>query len=310
MMKWLKWAVGEAGSRTASMTLQNVIGRIAGSFPLVVISTLMIGIVQCSTAFGIVRRKQLDIFPSRRLVTGSVLFGIGAFVNTLLAFMAYVYDANMAVYTMITLLAIIPGAIIDRIWFNEKITLRLIAGIILATIAGWLILDLPNLESFTDMPVWTWIGLGNAIGLSINQGITRWSKEVNPWVKNFWGGSTTAILCLLTVLIFADETIRAVATADMGRVLGWSAVISFLVIGIWSFNVIAYRDGAAIPTKQVVVNGIFLTLTIFAGYLFFGDMITSTQFGGMVVYLIAFTVMNKEAWEYITRTQRVSSATR
>lgn len=298
-MKWIKWALGEAGFRTASMALQKQIGTVAGNLPLVTFSTLIIGVVQAVVAGSVLMKKEIDFFPSGKLVSGSILFGIGAFINTIIAFMAYVNGANIAVYTLITLLAIVPGAIIDKLCFGEKSSPRQIIGIMIVVFAGWLILKAPDISALSELPLWAWLGILNAFCLSINQGITRWVKEVDPWVKNFWGGSTTALLCIVTLGVFGPTISELLAMPSFQSVFAWSGVIALVVIGIWSFNVIAYRDGAAIPVKNVVVNGTFLSLTILVGLLFFDDTISLIQIAGILTYLIAFSIINNETWLFM-----------
>lgn len=300
LMRWIKWAFSEALARTASMTLIKVIGGAAGGLPLSLVSTLIIGTVQTSAAGGVMRLTRAQLFPSRRLVTGSVLFGVGAFVNSVIPFLAYGYGANIAVYTFLTLLAIAPGALIDRVCFGERTSFRQTCGIGLAVFAGWLVLNRPSLAELLSLPVWAWLALLNALGLAINQGISRWVKDVNIWTKNFWGGSTTSLLSL-ACLAFGTLAQEALHSPALPTVLGWSALIALVVIGIWSFNVIAYRDGAAIPVKHVVVNGTFLSLVVLVGFLVFGESVTLTQFGGMLVYLSAFAVINNEVWGYLTQ---------
>lgn len=303
-MKWIKWALAEAGFRTVSMTLQKVIGNISRGLPQVVVSTLVIGAMQCLAASIVLRTKRINPLPGNILVLGSVLFGVGAFVNTVIAFMAYVYGANIAVYTFITLLAIVPGAMIDRVFFSERLIARQYMGIAGAIIAGWLILKTPSLAEVTLLPVWVWLGIANAFGLAVNQGISRRVKNVNPWVKNFWGGLTTFILCLTALAIFGNRWWGEITSPDIVPVLLWSIAISVVVIGIWTFNVIAYRDGGSIPTKHVVVNGTFLTLVTIVGFVIFGDEITTIQFGGMAIYLGAFVLINNEVWTYLAKPSR------
>lgn len=299
-MRWIKWALGEGLFRTASMILSKIIGDLSSSFAHLILSTSVIGIVQTIVAGIVIRHKKINAFPGKRLVGGSILFGVGAFVCTVLPFSAYMLGANITVYTSLTLLAIIPGALIDWVWFGEKLAVRQGVGIVLALGAGWLVLKAPSFHELADLPVWVWLALLNAIGLSLNQGITRWVKEVDVWVKNFWGGLTTALLCGVTLVIFGDATLHAISSPDIVPVLWWSVAIAFLVIGIWSFNVIAYRDGAAIPTKNVFVNGIFLTGATFAGLIIFGEEVLLLQIIGMLMYVVAFVLTNNEVWRYVS----------
>jgi len=296
-MRWIPWALGEAVFRATSVTLIKIIGELSQTLAHVTLSTLVIGLVQSVVAGSMLVRNR-TFSTTRRFFIGSVLFGVGAFFSSIVAFVAYMQGANMAVYTLLTLLAIVPGALIDRIWFGERLVARQMLGIALAILAGWLALKVPTVAELAGLPLWTWLGLLNAVGLAVNQGCTRWIKDVDPWVKNFWGGLTTLLLGVM-VLVFLGMDRALLSGPDIRPLLLWSTLIAFAVIGIWSFSVIAYRDGAAIPTKHVLVNGVFLALVLAVGFLVFNEEIAPVQVGGMLVYLCAFVLINNEVWRFV-----------
>jgi len=282
------------------MTLLKVIGNLSQGLLQIILSTFVIGSTQLIVAAVVIKVNNLRFLTVKRLVIGSIIFGVTAFINTVIPFMAFVYDANIAVYTFITLLAIIPGAIMDRIWFKERLIMRQYLGIFVAIGAGWLILKTPNLSELLNLPLWVWLAGVNAIFLSIGQGITRAIREVNPWVKNFWGGLTTTALCLVGFLIYNQQIAKILISPETWLILFWSIAIAFIVIGIWTFNVIAYRDGSSIYTKHVVVSGVFMVLIIFIGLFIFKEQITIVQSMGIIMYFIAFVLVNNEVWKRVT----------
>ena len=178
--------------------------------------------------------------------------------------------------------------------------MRQYLGIFVAIGAGWLILKTPNLSELLNLPLWVWLAGVNAIFLSIGQGITRAIREVNPWVKNFWGGLTTTALCLVGFLIYNQQIAKILISPETWLILFWSIAIAFIVIGIWTFNVIAYRDGSSIYTKHVVVSGVFMVLIIFIGLFIFKEQITIVQSMGIIMYFIAFVLVNNEVWKRVT----------
>jgi len=299
-MKWIKWAFAEAGFRALSMTLLKVIGNLSQGLLQIILSTFVIGSIQLIVAAIVIKVNNLRFLTVKRLVIGSIIFGITAFINTVIPFMAFVRDANITVYTFITLLAIIPGAIIDRIWFQEQLIMRQYLGIFVAIGAGWLILKTPNLSELLNLPLWVWLAGANAIFLSIGQGITRAIKEVNPWVKNFWGGLTTSILCLVVFSIYNQQIAKILMSPETWLILFWSIAIAFIVIGIWTFNVITYRDGSSVYAKHVVVSGVFMVLIILIGLFIFKEQITIVQSMGIIMYFIAFVLVNNEVWKRAT----------
>jgi drug/metabolite transporter (DMT)-like permease len=300
-MGWVKWALGEAALRVTSITLVKVVGGLANTFGQLTLSTLIIGSVQILAALGVLAYKRTSIWAPRRHIIGSIAFGIGAFFGTMLPFVAFMLGANLAVYTFLALLAIIPGAFIDRIFFGERLVVRQLGGIALAVFAGWLVMNMPNLDELATLPLWAWLALINACTLAINQGVTRWIKEVDVWVKNFWGGVGTAALCVLTFLILGPETIATVATSASTPIVLWSTVIAIVVIGLWSFNVLAYRSGASIPTKNVFVNGVYLFGALAVGYLLFEEPVHMAQLFGILTYIVAFALINTQVWGYLTK---------
>jgi drug/metabolite transporter (DMT)-like permease len=298
-MKWLKWAIGEAGFRATSMTIMRLIGAVIIAVPQAAFSTMVIGIVQVAGGATMLHHVKKDVFSNIKEVRGAIIFGIFAFIGTMLPIIAYSHGANMPTYTLITLLAIIPGALVDTIFFRERFTPWNWLGFAIACVAGWLILKKPSLSGLTHMPMWMWLAGANALTLAVNQGISRSIKEIDVWRKNFWGGLATFVICAGTLLVFWGEFITFTAAPTFNHVLSLSGIISLCVIGMWAFNVIAYRDGAAIPLKQVTVNGLLLVLVTVIGFVGFGDTITHTQIAGGVVYLLAFVLINKESWIYL-----------
>lgn len=300
-VRWIKWAAAEAGFRALSMTLIKVIGSLSSVVAHTILSTLVIGAIQSIVAGGVLTGKRMTPWVEGRLVFGSILFGVGAFINSVIAIVAYMYGANIAIYPFLPLLAIVPGVLIDRVWFGEQLVLRQFIGIAFAIFAGWLVLDAPSLADLLDLPIWAWLGLLNALGLAINQGFTRWVKDVDPWVKNLWGGLATFLLSVVA-LIFLGHNLEIFLAPEAQRILLWSVAIAFVVIGIWSFNVIAYRDGAVIPTKHIFVNGAYLAVMLFVGFIGFKESVSVVQIGGMGLYLGAFVLVNSEVWKYTVRT--------
>ena len=300
-MRWIKWAFGEAILRTLIIAFLKEIGSISSTFFQLLFSTLVIGVVQVVIPAIAIIWLRISFFPSKKQVFGALLFGIGAFSGTLLPFIAFMLNANLIMYAFLTLLAIIPGAFIDVIFFKEQFSIRQIFGVGIAVIAGYFILKTPNLTELASLPLWAWLALLNALVLAFNQGITRWVKDIHVWVKNFWGGCSTAILAGLGSLFFGNALQSLSFSSEFGLLLWWSVALSFLVIGMWIVNILAYRDGASIPIKNVVVNGMYLVGSVLIGYFIFGEEIVTVQALGIVLYIIAFVLINKSTWLYIFR---------
>ncbi len=301
-MRWIKWSIGEGVLRTISILFSKMIGESSLGPPHLTGSILVIGCMQTVVASGVLFHKKLSFAESRQFVFGSILFGAGAFVNSFLAFWALGMGAPIAVYTLLTLLSIVPGALIDRLWFGQTLAVRHVVGIVSALVAGWLVLKTPDIREIGTLPNWVWIGLANALGVAMNQGVSLWIKEISPWVKNFWGGLSTAACGLLAIVLMTGSDRAIILNETFAPVLLWSVGISVVVVGVWTYNVIAYRDGAAIAAKHVVVNGLFLTLATGVGIFFYGDTFTTVQAMGMGLYVAAFMLLDNEVWTWLRAT--------
>lgn len=286
---WLKWAFGEAILRTIAIALYKVIGGLTATLSHSVLSVAIIGGVQVTASAVVLCVRRTSPFVSVRQVVGSVGFGIGAFLGTLLPIIAFSLGGNLAVYTFLALLAIIPGALIDVLFFKEHFGPRRIVGILIAISAGWLILHTPSLRELTSLPLWMLLALINACTLAINQGLTRWIKDVNTWVKNFWGGATITLLSCITLLF-----VSAPSPTTLTELILWSTGAGAVIIGLWTFNVLSYRTGANIPAKTIAVNGLYLTGALVLGALLFSEPLHAVQWVGVVLYVISFVLINKD----------------
>jgi hypothetical protein len=91
------------------------------------------------------------------------------------------------------------------------------------------------------------------------------------------------------------------SSAGLTSLTLWSAGAGLVVIGLWSFNVLAYRSGAGIPVKNAAVNGVYLTATIIVGALIFADLIYPAQFLGILLYVLSFILLSNSAWNALVQ---------
>jgi multidrug transporter EmrE-like cation transporter len=77
--------------------------------------------------------------------------------------------------------------------------------------------------------------------------------------------------------------------------LAWiSCIAGIFVIGIWSFNLLGFKKGAAIAIKNVVMNGFFLISSMGLGIVIFNEPFTLSKIISIPFYLIAFILLNRE----------------
>lgn len=305
-MPWLPYAVGEALMRTITIVIYKVLGGLTPTIGLVALSTAVIGSVQVGVASVVLAVRRVSPFGSARHIVGSILFGIGAFFGTILPILSFSLGGSLGVYAFLTRLSIVPGAVIDRAFFGEAFTLRHALALMLAVGAGWLGLGMPSLGALLALPLWVGLGLINAGVLALNQGVTRWIKDVDTWVKNFWGGLATLVLSIV-VISFVDLSIFDQALSGLHEgLLMWAVFAGLTVIGLWTFNVLAYRSGASIPAKNVVVTGLRLCTALILGYFLFNETVTIAQGFGVLGYVLAFLLLSPELLQRIVRIAKLN----
>ena len=69
---------------------------------------------------------------------------------------------------------------------------------------------------------------------------------------------------------------------------------------MWSFNVLAYKGGAWIALKKLVMNASYLTMAMIAGIVLFGEDASVTKFAGVALYLVAFVLIDDKTWKAFT----------
>jgi len=81
----------------------------------------------------------------------------------------------------------------------------------------------------------------------------------------------------------------------------FSLLIGVIFIGSWSFNLMAYKNEAYIALKKLTMNGIYLTLTMAAGVIFFGESLSVGKILGVVLFFVAFVLVDEKTWNFFRR---------
>lgn len=298
---WMKWTFLEALTKTASKLLQKVIGLSGASFGHSALATAVVGLVQVIGGYIMVKKNGVAIAnDSRKNIVGACLFGFFATLATVLSFFIFTLGGDIGVSTFIITLSIVPGALIDQFIFGHKLNGRKWLGVLTAIFAGYSILGWPPLREIVRLPAWVYLSFALTFSVAINQGITQSIRSINPFAKNFWGGLTTLVLSLL-MLLFVKIDDQFLASMDISRLLLGSAAIGLIVIFMWSFNLFAYKDGAQIAIKKLVMNGSYLTTAMIFGVILFGEPLTTAKVVGVLFYLAGFSLMDDATWKVIRR---------
>jgi len=175
-------------------------------------------------------------------------------------------------------------------------TLRQWLGLCIAILAGYSILGWPSLSAFLVLPLWVWLSFANTLPVAANQGITRAIKRIDPFVKNFWGGLTTLVLCLAATIVLSLE--HSGTNFLHGQLIIVSLTLGIVVIGMWSFNLVSYKAGATIGLKNVVMYGTHLTTMMILGVVVFDEAMSLAKLVGMALYFVAFALMDRDTWQF------------
>lgn len=294
---WQKWTVLEGLTKTASRTLQKVAGNTSNGWAGTLLAAGIIGLIQVVFASFKVFKNSQGLFSDKKGILGSMLFGLIAFGSTVLGVATFLQGGDISVSTFIVTLSIVPGMIIDVLFFKYKPRNQEWFGMIIAIIAGWAVLNFPTLSS-KSMPIWVLFAFGNMLSVAINQGISQKIKNVSPMFKNFWGGMVALILAPIIIVIMGKGAFLF-SFSDNKLLWFTSALIGLIVIAMWSFNLLSYRDGASIALKKLVMNGTYLVSTMILGYLIFHEEITIGKLTAIPLFVLAYVLMDKKAYDFV-----------
>ncbi|MFH1427201.1 MAG: hypothetical protein ABIG60_01575 [Patescibacteria group bacterium] len=294
---WVKWAFLEGIFRSINTNLLKFIGQgntLSGSFFI----TSIIGFIQMIGGWLIaIFRKEKIIIPFK-LIYRSIIFGISASLMTVLSIYTFTYaGAEVGIVSFLVMLSIIPGTIIDRIIFFEKIPKRKIIGIFLYLITTFIFLEGYKMSGLLfTFPIWLIFPLISAFLLAINEGLTKKiSRQTSPFVNNFYIGLTTVIFSLIGYKLLN----QAIDFKQLSFSF-WLAIffIGLVVILLIASKFLAYYAGGNIAIKQLVMSSTFLIVANFFGVIFFQETWTLGKTLGLPLFIISFLVAHKEAWKY------------
>ncbi len=291
---WRVWTLGESLTKITSASLQKMIGLSSSTGVGVALGTFVIGLVQVMFGWFMRAKSGKSVWDTKRHILFSCLFGAFAFMSTMFGLTAYRLGGEVSVVVFIITLSIIPGAIIDTVFFKHRLSTRQWFGVLIGIVGAYLVLGMPGLSAAAKFPTWALFALGITFTVAINQGFTQRIKGIDPMVKNFWGGLTTAVLALCT---FAFVGLPSFSDPGFSRVVIFSGAIGLVVIVMWTCNVNAYKDGAHIAEKKLMMNGLYLTFAMIVGVLFYKETFTIWKGLGIPAFIVASCLFDSKLWE-------------
>lgn len=297
--RWMRWTLLESATKTSSKLLQKNVGTLASSIGHTFFAAMVVGLVQMISGFIVVKKKGKKLWDTSDNIWGSILFGLMALTSTILVFTTFLYGGEIGTNTFIITLSIIPGAFIDLIFFKHRLSARQWLGVACGIAAGYFVLGNASLGTISKWPTWIWLSIATTVTAAINQGITQKIKGIDPFVKNFWGGGVAVVCSLVAMFALGSHHLLIDTSHAMQKLWAVSLGIGMIVVAMWSFNVLSYRDGASIALKKLVMNGAYLISTLVIGSMFLGEKFTTGKAIGIGCYFMAFVLMDNGTWNFL-----------
>lgn len=302
--KWMAFGVAEGGTKAASRTISKTIGFSSGSILGVVLANGIGGLIQMLGGWAIAKQQKTSVKVTRGQLTGAVMFGLVATAMGIIGTYAFTYEgADVAVTTFIVISSIIPGALVDHIFFGHRLNLRQWLGIGVFLLAGWAILDFPGSKDLVNLPAWVlWTMLLPFLAV-VNEAITQWQGQnkvkLGTMANNFWIGLTSVIASAI-IMLFLLSQLGEIADYPGEYWIG-SFARGGLVVAMIAFKLKAYQMGGTIAIKKVVMQTSYLALATLMGIVFFQEALTTGKITAIPLFIVAFSMIDNDTWEALKR---------
>jgi len=307
MQKWQTYAVLEGTSKTVSGIAQDLVGRAMTTIELGCVAAMMIGIMQAAGGFiGFWRRvsigkAELSSLAPNRAIIWAILFGFMAGIpGTIVSLYTFTLGAEFSARTLLISASIIPGAILGRyVWgsVTDPLGLRQWIGMAVFIGACWAILGFPGGFNFEP---WVWWTLVITFTQPVNEFLSRKAADakLDPWTNNFWVGTSTVFWTFLALVAWISVFGSSDQHFSSSLVLG-SLLLGLIVTGMISFKLLSYAGGGTIALKKVIMQGTYLVTFTFIGIFFYHQPFTGGHLVGILLFLPAFALIDKDTWKGI-----------
>ncbi|MCC6953984.1 MAG: hypothetical protein IT290_07690 [Deltaproteobacteria bacterium] len=292
---WTKWALAEGvGKSISASALKHaganvghpIVGGLAGAVLIEVIRFFLSGA-------ALVARKESWRITRREAVLGVFYATVSLSADTAKLVGFTDPSAQVGAATFLVLTSIVPGAILDWLFFGDRLNIRQLVGISLFLFAGWCFLDRPSLDYFASPPLWVKINLALAVALAINEATMRsiGAKESSsPFATSFW-----LSIYGLTGLAIIVPLASTIADVPVASVLNRNAVAAFFVSGlaVFSYTIfrrLAYRDNARLVYKKLIMLATYLFGASLIGSMLYGEPFTVSKVLGGLLFVPAYVL--------------------
>ncbi|MFA6171587.1 MAG: hypothetical protein WCW77_03780 [Patescibacteria group bacterium] len=305
---WVFWALGEASISAVSVFILKLAGLEIGVIDQAIVMTLALSLFQVIfSAFTVFFGRKYQV--KSREIGWMVAFGFIGFFMDVMALTVFQLGGSIIIFSLIFSLSIIPGAVIDRVWFGIRFSWRQIIGIMVGALAIYSMFGWPSFGgNFSgQIPVWVWLSVLVSIAAALNQGISVKVRNSNPLVMNMVGGAAMVILAMAALMIRGNLDLIYKSEQPFPLLWQLSFVLGLLVVGQWTCNLSTYRYGQeiTITLKKLVVRSGFLLLSAGLGALFFSEAFSIPQIVGIVLFLVSFALIKEEAWQFLANKVKI-----
>jgi uncharacterized membrane protein len=300
---WIGISAGEGLLRTSGRSVQKLLGGFSKTVPGNVLTTFISnGVVNMTIGFIGARKSKQKIFAPTNLILGSLAIGTVAVFMGFLSLRAFVYEgSDIGVVTFIVALSIIPGAILDRIFFAKDpkthLNSRQLLAMAIYVLAGWSVLNFPSIGALLNLPIWVLISFLIALLFAVNEILKRkvGSSKLNPFVMNYWTGLITIVICSLWLIFIGGWNVLEGLSS---RFWIWSIVLGTIAFGGLALGMLSYKPwaGGTVARKKVVMWGVYLSTAMIVGVLLYKETLTIGKGLGVLGFLLAFVLMDQETW--------------
>jgi len=274
-------------------TLQTV-GMASASFSGATISAIVIGLVQIIGGLAGSKIFKLSLRLKPQHLIGSLLLGGITGLTAILSVATFTCPgADVGVSTFLITMSVVPGAFVDSFVFRDRLNQRQWGGVAVFLLAGYAMLNFPNLQGLLHLELWVWLSLGVALMAVASETTSKWIREINPLVNNFYGGISAVVIC--TLILIGAKGWGLINQLTPRFWLGTIAIGGIAIV-IISLKTTTYNRGARIALKKVMMQGTLLTATNILGAVIYGEAITIGKVVGILGFFIAFSLRDQGTW--------------
>lgn len=275
--------------RTASVSFQQLVGAGLQTAPGAMLSTIAVEGIRFAS--GCITGGLRVARPSSAQMSLMGIWSFNASVMTIGHIVAYSKSADQGVANMIVMSSIIPGMLIDVLFFRDPPTKSKVAASLLLLGGCYTALGAPGIATGAALGSWVAIKAAIACGIAINEGARRKMaalKTQDPEKHNYTGSQAMVWVGGLSLAMLAPAAIGFGAFKNIANYsptfwLGTAGMAAAVVVST-VLSLAVYVGGGSVVARKVVTTATSVVGTMAAGTLLFDESFSLYKlFGGVMV---------------------------